>query len=87
MSEDQFDKKISIHLSQDEAIVLLFYLSRELWDEDEKNLRQSFVHPAEAHSLHALFQELIPPLTLDTGDPQKSGIEDAAREHLLQRHS
>jgi hypothetical protein len=84
--QGQFDKPISLVLKRDEAIVLLWYLTRELLNEDQKNLRTSFIHSAEPHSLHALLQELIPPL-MDTGAPQASGIEDAARSHLLERHS
>lgn len=82
--KNRFHDTISIPLKRDEAIVLLWYLSRELWNEGEKNLRASFVHAAEAHSLRALLQELIPPL-MDTGAPSAAGIEHAARAHLLSR--
>lgn len=80
----RFEELISITLKRDEAIVLLWYLTRELWNEDEKNLRASFVHAAEPHSLRALLQELIPRLK-DTGAPDAQGIEIKAREHLLGR--
>ena len=83
VSQERFDETIDLKLQRDEAIVLFWYLSREL---DKNNLDGSFIHPAEAHSLHALFQELIRPL-IDTGSPDAAGIEVAAREHLLQRHS
>lgn len=83
MPHERFDETIGLKLRRDEAIVLLWYLSREL---DKHNLDASFVHPAEAHSLHALLQELIPAL-LDTGGPDAAGIELAAREHLLRRHT
>jgi hypothetical protein len=78
----RFEEMINLRLHRDEAIVLLWYLSREL---DEDNLRDSFIHAAESHSLHALLQELIPAL-IDTGAPEAAGIEVAARKHLLQRH-
>ncbi len=83
MSHERFDETVDLKLHRDEAIVLYWYLSREL---DRKNLDASFIHPAEPHSLHALLQELIPAL-IDTGGPDAAGIELAAREHLLQRHS
>jgi hypothetical protein len=42
----RFEEPISITLKRDEAIVLLWYLTRELWNEDEKNLRAiSFMPP------------------------------------------
>jgi hypothetical protein len=78
----RFQEMVNLRLHRDEAIVLLWYLSREL---DEDNLRDSFIHAAESHSLHALLQEVIPAL-IDTGAPETAGIEVAAREHLLQRH-
>ena len=81
----RFEEKISVTLKRDEAIVLFWYLTRELWKEgDQDNLRASFIHGAEPHSLDALLQELIPPL-LDTGAPDAKGIEHAARDHLLRR--
>jgi hypothetical protein len=83
VSSERFDESIDLKLRRDEAIVLFWYLSREL---DKNSLDGSFVHPAEAHSLHALLQELIPPL-IDTGGPDAVGIEVAAREHLLKRHT
>ena len=79
----RFRETINLTLHRDEAIVLLWYLSREL---DGDNLRDSFIHAAESHGLQALLQELIPVL-IDTGAPEAAGIEVAAREHLLQRHS
>jgi hypothetical protein len=86
-SDDRFEADVTIKLKRDEAIVLFAYLSRELYGvPDEKNLRASFVHAAEVHGLLALNQELLRPL-MDTGAPSAKGIEAAAREHLLQRHS
>jgi len=86
-SGHRFDETITITLKRDEAIVLLWYLSRELYGiADEKNLKASFVHAAELHGLLALHQELIPPLT-DTGASGAEGIELAAREHLMSRHT
>ena len=78
----RFRETINLTLHRDEAIVLLWYLSREL---ERNNLGDSFDHAAEPHSLSALLQELIPAL-IDTGGPDAAGIEIAAREHLLQRH-
>jgi hypothetical protein len=78
----RFEETITLSLQRDEAIVLLWYLSREL---DGHNLSDSFNHAAEPHSLNALLQELIPAL-IDTGGPDAAGIEIAARENLLQRH-
>ena len=56
VSHERFDETIDLKLQRDEAIVLFWYLSREL---DKTHLDGSFIHPAEAHSLHALLQELI----------------------------
>jgi hypothetical protein len=42
-----FDESISLTLKRDEAIVLLWYLTRELRNENERNLQASFVHAAE----------------------------------------
>ena len=61
-----FDESVSLTLKRDEAIVLLWYLTRELRNENERNLQASFVHAAEPHGLEALLQELILPLK-DTG--------------------
>ncbi len=83
---DEFDQTISIKLKRDEAIVLLWYLSREIWNEDQRNLAATFIDPAEPHSLQALLQELVAPLT-DTGSPSALGIELLARKHLLRRNT
>jgi hypothetical protein len=82
---DRFDEKISLSLHRDEAIVLLHYLSREIWMQDEKRLTPSFQHPAEAHGLRALLQELVPPLT-DVGGPDSASIHARACESFLNRH-
>jgi hypothetical protein len=81
---DRFEEKTKISLHRDEAIVLLHYLSRELWMQDEKRLMATFEHPAEAHGLHALLQELVRPL-MDTGGPDSSAIHTRARGHLMNR--
>ena len=84
MAQDyRFGESITLQLKRDEAIVLFWYLTRELWGDSPK-LRASFIHPAEEHSLEELLQELVVPL-MDTGAPGASGIENAAREHLLKR--
>jgi hypothetical protein len=81
-----FERKITISLHRDEAIVLLVYLSRELWRHGESRLSPTFEDPAEPHCLRALLQELIPPLG-DTGDPKDAdAIIAAAQAHLLARH-
>ena len=82
----RLDEQISLRLRRDEAIVLYEYLIRETWTKEEKNLRASFEHPAEPHSIQAVVQELIPNL-IDTGSPEAAGIWAAAREHLLRRYT
>ena len=47
----ELDQTISVQLKRDEAIVLLWYLSREIWNEDHLNLAASFIDPAEPHTL------------------------------------
>jgi hypothetical protein len=85
--DHRFDETIIVQLKRDEAIVLFAYLHRELYGmADGKNLRASFVHDAEMHSLLALHQELFQPL-MDIGAPGAEGIVPAAQEHLLQRHT
>jgi hypothetical protein len=90
-NDHRFDETITIELKRDEAIVLLLYLHRELYGvADEKNLRGSFVHAAEAHGLLALHQQLFPPL-VDIGvnktAEEAEAIALAAREHLLKRYT
>ena len=80
----RFEVSISVELKRDEAIVLLWYLTRELWNQERNRLQASFVHAAEPHSLELLLQALIP-LLMDTGAPDLEGIENAARDHLLRR--
>ena len=79
-----FDATIAIKLRRDEAIVLQGYLVRELWRSDPGGLQSSITHPAEAHSLEGLLQELIQPL-IDTGGPDSDAIHAAAVEHLMAR--
>jgi hypothetical protein len=79
--------KINVSLQRDEAIVILWYLSRELWNHDAVRLTASFEHSAEPHGLHALLQELSLQL-IDTGNPKHSdAIAQAARSHLVGRYS
>lgn len=82
----RFDEKINLKLATDEAVVLLSFLSRELWNRNAERLAGSIEHPAEFHALHALLQELFPPL-LWTGDPNAEDILPAARDSLLARHT
>jgi len=78
-----FDRKIGLTLKRDEAIVLLWYLTRELWGGER--LTATCEHPAEPHALEALLQELVPKLT-DTGEPAHAdAIHVTAQEHLLKR--
>ena len=79
----RFDEPIDISLRRDEAIVLAGWLGRELHNEPQKNVRASFVHPAEEHSLLALLHKLW--RTSDDID-QIAGIDIMAREHL-KRHA
>jgi hypothetical protein len=81
---DRFDQKVAISLQRDEAIVLLHYLSREIWMQNEGRLNPSIEHPAEAHSLHALVQELLAPL-MDTGGPDSAAIHARAKASLMNR--
>lgn len=79
------NEKIAITLRRDEAIVLLWYLSREVWKARGERLRPTFEHPAEEHALEAALTALIPPLGDAGGPDDTTGIERAAREHLLRR--
>src|SRR5262249_27915481 len=58
--------------------------TRELRNENGRNLQASFVHAAEPHSLKALLQELIPPLK-DTGAPDANGMEITAGHGPIKR--
>jgi len=84
--DQDFDRKIELSLNRDEAIVLFGFLSRELYQYDESRLKPLLEHEAEAHSLLALFHEMIPKLLLDTGGPDADQIYAAASEYLLGRH-
>ena len=72
---------IQIKLRRDEAIVLQFFLAREL---EAGSLKASYAHPAEELSLEGLSQELIPHLT-ETGGPDGDALHRAAIEHLMAR--
>ena len=84
--DHDFDAPVRLTLKRDEAIVLQWYLTRELWRAAPGGLQASFTHAAEAHGLEALLQELIPPL-VDTGGPDADAIHRAACDHLLARHA
>jgi hypothetical protein len=79
-----FDAKINISLRRDEAIVLYWYLSREILMHGEARLRSSYENEAESHGLNALLQELIKHL-MDTGGPDSETIHAAAVAHLMKR--
>lgn len=49
----EFDQTITMNMKRDEAIVLLWYLSRASWNKDEREPVPTFVHLAEVHSLEA----------------------------------
>lgn len=83
--DQDFEQKIDIPLFRDEAIVLYWFLSREIWQKDQSRLKVSFENEAESHCLQALLQELIPKL-IDTGGPDADQIHAAATEHLMGRH-
>ena len=80
----RFDESIDINLRRDEAIVLAYWLVREVYNEDQKNVRASFVHPAEAHSLLAVLQEIW---RNSDEISEIAGMDIVAREHLLKRHT
>jgi hypothetical protein len=71
--------RILLKRKTDEAVVLLWFLSRELWG-SEGQVAGCTAHPAELHVLHSLLQELIPPL-LWTGGVDADEICRAAREN------
>ena len=84
-SGTSFDEKVSIDLQMDEAVVLLWYLSREVWNRGMARLDGTFDHPAESHGVQALLQELARRL-IHTGSERARGIEQAARESLMLRY-
>ena len=81
-----FDEKVSINLRMDEAVVLLWFLSREVWNCGSARLEGTFDHQAEHHSVQALLQELTVSL-IHTGGKEASQIEEAARESLMRRYA
>ena len=85
-NNERFDEKVTIDLRMDEAIVLLWYLSREVWNRGSSRLEGTFDHPAEGHGVQALLQELAVRL-INTGSERMRGVEHAARESLMRRHS
>ena len=84
--EYPFDRNVAINLRTDEAVVLLWYLSREVWDRGERRLAMTFDHPAESHGLQALLQELVHGL-MWTGAANVGAIEVAARTSLMRRYA
>ena len=81
-----FDEKVSINLRMGEAVVLLWYLSREVWNRGSARLEGTFDPPAEHHSVQGLLQELAARLIL-TGGKEVSQIEQATRESLMRRYA
>jgi len=81
-----FDEEVIVNLRMDEAVVLLWYLSREVWNRGSVRLQGTFDHPAEHHSVQALLQELAVRL-IHTGGKESSQIEQAARESLMHRYT
>jgi hypothetical protein len=84
VSAHDFDAKVSVSLYRDEAIVLYWYLSREIGIHGEARLQPSYENDAESHGVNALFQEFIKHL-MDTGGPDADSIHAAAVEHLMKR--
>lgn len=83
--KQDFDRNIGISLQRDAAIVLYWYLGRELTGQADARLNPSFEHRSEPISLEALLHALIEPL-MDTGHPKEAdAIHAAARQHLLRR--
>lgn len=85
-SKERFDEKVTIDLRLDEAIVLLGYLTREVWGRGLSRLKGTFEHPAESHGVQALLQELFAPLVY-TGTERFQGIADEARESVMRRYA
>jgi hypothetical protein len=85
-NNDRFDEKVTIDLRMDEAIVLLWYLSREIWNRGSSRLEGTFAHPAESHGVQALLQELATRL-IHTGSESMRGIEQTARASLMRRYA
>ena len=81
-----FDEKVSINLGMHEAVVLLWYLAREVWNGGSARLEGTFDHSAEHHSVQALLQELAARL-IHTGGKEASQIEEGARESLMHRYA
>ena len=75
---------VRITLRRDEAIVLQFFLARELGRSEAGKLQASFAHPAEELSVEGLLHELGPRLP-ETGGPDGDALHKAAIEHLMAR--
>ena len=82
----RLDETVTLKLKADEAIVLGYFLSREIWNRGEDRLAHCIEHPAEAHALRSLLQELAPTL-IQTGGPDADESNSAARDALLARYS
>ena len=80
-----FTQKITLALPRDEAIVLLWHLTRELWGNHGGPLSRSFTNDAEAHALEGLLQELIQPL-IDTGGENGEAIHAQAVRRVIDRY-
>jgi hypothetical protein len=85
MDPTRFTEPVLLTLKTDEAVVLLWFLSRELWG-DEGRVAGCTAHPAELHVLHSLLQELIQPLFW-TGGADADEICRVARQTVLARHA
>ncbi len=85
-SHDRLGGNVTVDLRMDEAVVLLWYLSREVWNHNLSRLAATFDHPAERHGIQSLLQELATRL-IHTGSERMDGIEDVARESLMRRHT
>lgn len=85
MDPVRLNQPVRLNLATDEAVVMLWFLTRELWG-DQDRLAKCTEHPAEFHALHALLQELIQPL-MWTGGTDSDEICRAARDSVMARHT
>ena len=84
----RLDETVALRLKTDEAVVLGYLLSREIWNRGGERLFSCIEHPAEEHALHALLQELSPTL-LKAGGTEDAAEQNnrAARASLVARYS
>jgi hypothetical protein len=81
---DALDERILVKLQRDEAIVMYWYLTRELLRDGAKRLKPTFASPAEELALEGLMHELSPTLS-GPATPEYDVEHEAALEHLSAR--